>query len=214
MFVLEDDAAARRPAPTFADLELADYDGGYADVKIVARSFVDEVAERGSEPARWAFQDAFAAWSCDDGVEEAMAAAATYPEDERERKLHDFSGHAVIAAWYLGEAARRDDPYLTHYASSHVSLYVGRAVLAHNRMLFPFHKWFLTELERAPAKPPGLVGDIRGLLATPTAERAKAIVAAVQDLTGIRPTIGESAASFMRRTEWAWRDGPAPFAES
>ena len=214
MLVLEDAEAARRPAPMFADVDLADYDGGYADVKVVARSFIDEVAERGSEPARWAFQDAFAAWSRDESVAAAMARAAAYPEGERAEKLHDFVGHAVISTWYLGEAERRADPYLAQYASSHVVLYAGRAVLAQNRMLFPFHKWFLHELERAPEKPPEMLEGVRRLLGAPTTDAATLLVARVKELTGVDPTIGESAASFMRRTEWAWRDGPAPFGES
>lgn len=214
MFVVEDDAAARGPSPTFADLELADYDGGYADVKIVARSFLSEVAERGSEPARWAFEDAFAPWTRDDGIDAALAAAAAYPERERDGKLRDFVGHSVIAAWYLGEATRRNDPYLTQYASTHVALYAGRAVLAHNRMLFPFHKWFLHQLERAPEKPPRMPDDVRELLGAPAVETAHRIVASVEDATGVHPTIGESAASYLRRTEWAWRAGGAPFADS
>jgi hypothetical protein len=214
MLVLEDGAAARRSTSVFADVDLADYDGGYADVKVVPRSFLDEVAEHGSEPARWAFEDAFTAWSRDDRIEAAIRAAAAYPEGEREQKLRDFVGHSIIAAWYLDEAARRDDPYLTQYASTHVVLYVGRAVLAHNRMLFPFHKWFLHELERAPERPPSFMDGVRALLRESATDAARGLVADVQDLTGVRPTIGEAAASFMRRTEWSWRAGGSAFEDS
>jgi hypothetical protein len=183
-------------------------------VKIVGRSFLDDVADHGSEPARWAFEGAFTAWSCDDTVAPALTAAARYPEHEREVKLRDFISHATIAAWYLDEAARRVDPYLTAYASSRLVLYAGRAVLAVNRLLFPFHKWFLHEVERASEKPPGFLDDVRALLREPTSELAWRIVAGVQELTGLHPTLGESAASFVRRTEWSWRAGGAPLDES
>jgi hypothetical protein len=214
LLVLDDEEVERQPVQNFADAELADYDGGYADVKLVGRGFLAEVAERGSEPARWAFEDAFVAWSHGDGIETELAAAAAYPESERDEKLHDFVAHAAIAPWYLGEARRRDDPYLTQYATSHVVLYAGRAVLAHNRRLFPFHKWFLHELERAPERPPRLLDDVRALLRAPDLETAARLVSDVQDFTGIHPTIGESAASFMRRTEWNWRAGGAPLEDS
>jgi hypothetical protein len=183
-------------------------------VKLVAYSFLAEVAESGSEPARWAFQDAFAVWSRDDAIDGALAAAAAYPAAERDQKLRDFVAHAAIAGWYLGEAQKREDPYLTQYATSHLVLYAGRAVLAHNRMLFPFHKWFLHEVERAPERPERLLDQVYELLRSPTSAAASQLVADVQDFTGIHPTMGENAASFMRRTEWSWRAGGAPFEES
>jgi nucleotidyltransferase-like protein len=214
MLVLDDAEAARRESATFADASLADYEHGYADVKIVSRSFLDDVAARGSEPARWAFQDAFVVWSRDDGIGTALAAAAAYPEHERDDKLRDFVAHAGIAAWYLDEATRHDDPYLRSYATSRLVLYAGRAVLALNRMLYPFHKWFLHELERAPAKPPGFVDDVRALLQEPAPAPARRMVDAVQEITGLHPTLSESAASFIRRTEWSWRLGGAPLDES
>jgi Nucleotidyltransferase domain len=214
MLVLEDGELERRPALTFGDADVADYDGGYADVKLVARSFLDEVAERGSEPARWAFEDAFVVWSCDDGIEAALAAACAYPEAGVEQRLLDFVSHAAIAAWYVGEGVKRGDPYLTQYAAWHAVLYAGRAVLAHNRRLFPFHKWFMHALERAPERPARLLDDAYALLRAPDLETAKRVAADVQDFTGLHPTISESAASFMRRTEWSWRAGGAPFEDS
>lgn len=213
MLVLDDEAAARMPE-TFFDASAADYDGGYADFKAFGRGFLDEVAERGSEPARWAFEDAIVAWSGDDGVEGAVRAAAAYPETEREQKLRDLVGHAGIAAWYVGEAERRGEPYLTQWSSVQTVLYAGRVVLAHNRCLFPFHKWFLHALEAVPERPPALMADVHELLAAPRRETATRLVEGVQELTGLRPPIGESALSFARRTELAWRTGSAPFAES
>lgn len=213
-FVVDDAEIERRPALTFADRAVADYEGGYADVKLVTPGFMEEVAERGSEPARWAFRDAFAVWSRDDTIDASLAAAAEYPEAEREEKLRDFVAHAAIAAWYLGEAQKREDPYLTQYASSRLVLYAGRAVLAHNRMLFPFHKWFMSELARAPERPERMLDLAHELLHAPAVPVAAQLVSDVQDFTGIHLTIGESAASFVRRTEWSWRAGGAPFDES
>lgn len=211
-FFVVDEVETERVA--FSDREVADYEGGYADVKLVTPGFIAEVAERGSDPARWAFRDAFPVWSRDDEIDAALASAAAYPETERMQKLWDFVAHAAIAAWYLGEAEKRDDPYLPQYAVTHLVLYAGRAVLAYNRMLFPFHKWFMTELERAPERPAGMLELARELLRAPTAAAAAQLVSDVQDFTGVHPTMAENAASFMRRTEWSWRAGGAPFPES
>jgi hypothetical protein len=83
MFVLTEETAAAHAAEgrlTIHDDTLVDYEGVYLDAKVTSISFIEEVAERGSEPARWAFEDAFAAYSRLDGLERLIAAAATYPE--------------------------------------------------------------------------------------------------------------------------------------
>src|SRR3954451_80332 len=51
MLVLDDESAQKRPERTLADTEIAGYEGGYLDVKLVSPSFLADVAERGSEPA-------------------------------------------------------------------------------------------------------------------------------------------------------------------
>ena len=214
LLVLDESALASRPARAFADVELADYEGGYADVKLVSRPFLAEVAERGAEPARWEFADSFVAWSRVDGVGAALAAASRYPEEEREAKIHDFAAHAVIGVWFLREAQKRGNRYLATYGASRTALWAGRAVLAHNRRLFPSHKWFLAELARCPEQPAGLLEAIDGLLAEPAPERGAALVESVHDAVGVHPTIGDGANAFLRRTEWSWRTGGAPFDES
>ena len=217
MLVVADDELARRTAAhqvTFTDLDAGDYEGGYLDGKVISRRFLAEVIERGSEPARWAFADAIVGFSRAPDVEELVRSAGAYPEAQREEKLEAFLGHAMLMTWFHGEAAKRDDRYLVAYASSRVALYAGRAILAHNRLLYPFHKWFTAILERAPLRPPDLLEQIDGVLADPTATRAEALTASVADVVGIELTIGEAASRFTELTEWSWRYGPPPLDES
>ena len=217
MLVVSADELARRTAAhqvTFTDLEAGDYEGGYLDGKFISRDFLAEVIERGSEPARWAFADAIVAFSRAPDIEELVRSAGTYPEAQREQKLRDFLGHAMLMTWFHREAAKRDDRYLAAYASSRLALYGGRAILAHNRMLYPFHKWFLTMLERAPLRPPDLLEQIRALLDDPNPARAEVLAAAVSDAVGIELTIAEAASRFTEQTEWSWRHGPPPLDES
>ena len=117
-----------------------------------------------------------------------------------------------LMTWFHSEAAKREDRYLAAYASSRLSLYAGRAILAFNRMLYPSHKWFTAMLERAPLRPPDLLEQIRALLDEPTVARAEALTAAVTDVVGIQTTIGEAASRFTEQNEWSWRYGP-PFID-
>ena len=217
MLVVADDELTRRTAAhqvTFTELAAGDYEGGYLDGKYISRGFLAEVVERGSEPARWAFADAIVGFARAPDVEELVRSAGVYPEAQRDEKLRDFLGHAVLMTWFHREAARRDDRYLDAYASSRLALYAGRAILAHNRMLYPFHKWFMSMVERAPLRPPDLLEQIRALLDDPTAARAEALTAAVSDVTGIELTIEEAASRFTEQTEWSWRYGRPPLDES
>jgi predicted nucleotidyltransferase len=217
MLVVADEELRRRTTThevTFSDLDAGDYEGGYLDGKYISRDFLADVIERGSEPARWAFADAIVCFARAPDVEELVRSAGTYPEAGRDEKLRNFLGHARLMTWFHQEAAKRDDRYLAAYASSRLALYAGRAILAHNRMLYPFHKWFTTMLERAPLRPPDLLDQIRGLLDDPTAARADALNAAVSEVVGIELTIEEAASRFTEQTEWSWRHGRPPLDES
>src|SRR5512139_1781928 len=50
-------------ALTYYATDLCDYPGGYVDGKIVNVAFLDEVADRGSEPARSAFENVIVSYS-------------------------------------------------------------------------------------------------------------------------------------------------------
>jgi len=140
MLVMPDEVVeerSRQDRLTIFDETMADYEGGYLDGKVIALGFIDEVAAHGSEPARWAFEDAFVAFSRVEELPERIAAAATYPEHECDEKLCDFVSHVMLMEWYMGEADKRLDRYLATFAGSRLALYAGRTALALNRMLYP-----------------------------------------------------------------------------
>ena len=184
------------------------------DGKAISRAFVAEVAERGSEPARWAFTDAIVAFAREPGLEELVRSAGRYPEAERDEKLRNFVAHALLMRWFHGEAAKRRDPYLAAYASSRLVLYAGRAILAHNRLLYPSHKWFRTMVERAPERPGDLLERMDAALAAPSAEHAELLTSAVVETVGVDVPLAEAASRFTEQSEWGWRRGPAALDES
>jgi predicted nucleotidyltransferase len=217
MLVYSDAAAAARIEQgqlAIFDDTLADYEGGYLDGKVTALSFIDEVASHGSEPARWAFEDAFVAFARVEGLDARIAAAAAYPEHEREEKLRDFVSHVMLMEWFMREADKRQDRYLAVFAGSRLALYAGRVVLAQNRMLYPHHKWFLHQLGLAPSKPDGLLTQIDALLLAPGIETAAELAASVTAFTNLDLTMREAVARFMRRSEWNWRDGLPPLEDA
>lgn len=210
--VVSDRERERRAAAgllTLCSPELATYEHGYVDAKYVSPSFLDAVEQRGSEPARYAFAHAQILMSRDAALAGQLARIATYPVADKPARLQRFQGQLQAWNWYAGQAALRGNEYLSSLAASKLSLFGGRLVLAHNELLYPYHKWFLRVVEQAPDKPAGLVDAMRGLCREPSLGRATAFYELV---SGFRawPTgdIGWGE-HFLRDTELMWLEGQA-----
>ena len=109
--------------------------------------------------------------------------------------------------WFVGEAEKRGDAYLMMHASSQLVLFGGRMILAHNRMLYPFHKWFTTMLRRAPDKPENFLTLMDGLLAEPSKARADAFCECLFNFTEWDIPGEGWGVRFMHDSEWTWRNG-------
>jgi hypothetical protein len=217
MLIATDEEYARR-VPThdfwYINRDLCDYPGGYVEGKILDMSFLRDAADHGSETARAAFVDAFLGYSHLPEVAELLARIPVYQERVHTAKLAAFFGQVCIFKWYVGEAEERQDRYLLTQAVANLALYGGRLILAHNRILFPYHKWFLYDLRRAEQKPDHFVDLLETLVAHPSKEHAQAFydsLAAFRDW-GITPGM-QAAVQFARDTEWNWRDGRPPLQD-
>jgi hypothetical protein len=186
---------------------LCDYPGGYIDGKIIDLAFLTEVAERGSEPARAAFVGTFPAYSRIPGLAALLARIPVYPEAEQAARIRAFWGQIMILNWFIGESEKRNDPYLLAHAVTNLVLFGGRLILAHNKILFPYHKWFMYEIRRAPHKPDNFVALAEDLLAHPGPTRALAVCDSLRTYYGESMDMHEAGARFMWDSEWSWRTG-------
>lgn len=216
MLIATDEEYARRAANRdvqYIDREISDYPGVYVDGKIFDLKFLEDAAERGSEPARSAFIGAFTAFSHIPGLEELMARIPIYQEQEQADKIEAFYSEVMLLTWFIGEAEKRNDLYLMTQAVSNLVLYGGRLILAHNKILFPYHKWFMTELRRAEQKPEGFIEMIEDLLKQPTKAKALAFRDSLINYRdwGIDPQ--RVVVRFMEDNEWRWRTGTPPLVD-
>ncbi len=193
--------------------EFCDYPGGYVDGKIVDLGFLREVAGRGSDPARAAFVGAILAYSRLPEIAGLLERIPVYPEAQHRDRLQSFYAQMLVWQWYAGEAEKRGDRYLLLRSCSELVLFGGRLILAHNRLLYPYHKWFMQELERAPEKPAGLLAIARELLASPGKGAADRFVQCILDFADWEKPAEGWPGRFMEDTEWAWRRGAAPLGD-
>ena len=216
MLIATDEEYARRQpdrALTFYATDLCDYPGGYVDGKIANVAFLEEVADRGSEPARSAFENVIVAYSQVPQLADLLRRITTYPEAGHAEKIRSFYAQLLAMQWFVGEAEKRDNRYLMMHVVSELVLFGGRLILAHNRLLYPYHKWFLRRLQDAPQKPADLMQLIDQLLSEPTKANADRFCEAILNFTAWPAPPEGWPARFMEDTEWAWRYGKAAIAD-
>ena len=162
---------------TFVRHDLCTYEGGYVDGKYASLSFIRSVSEKGSEPARWAFQGAKVLFSRNlpegyPDLEQEIGAVVRYPVEEKQERIVRFRTQVELWRWFCTEARRggNDNRYLLNVAVGKLALFGGRLILAENEVLYPYHKWFLRVLGSVREKPEGLVDKIDEMLREPSQE--------------------------------------------
>lgn len=194
----------------FFNMELTTYEGGYVDGKYSTHTFVGQVIEKGSEPARFAFAGSRLLFSKIDGFEEDIRKAAQYPLADKAENIKRFYAQFEAWHWYCSEAIRLKNQYLLGTSVSKFVLFSGRLILLHNELLYPYHKWFLKVLEDAKDKPAGLMKTIQALNEAPTTENVETLYEIIRDF---RPWIeGDFSwpTRFMLDSELNWMDGQTP----
>lgn len=196
----------------FLDTDLCTYPNGYVDGKYLGESLLRSIAERGSEPARFAFKDAQVLFSRIDGLEELVRDIPRYPVDGKDERVQRFYAQFETWHWYTHEGIRWQNRNLLGTAVSKLVLFGGRLILAHNEILYPFHKWFLRVLASAPDKPGDLMERIAAIYDDPNEDNLRAFYGCV---AFHRPWAADMnwPVRFVLDTELAWEDGRTPVDE-
>jgi len=190
---------------------LCTYDG-YIDGKYVDLEFLRRVAERGSEPARYAYEGARILFSREPAVASLLAAIVRYPTEGRQERIERFAAQLLAWRWYFSEGVRQDSAYLRTLAVQKLVLFGCRIVLAENELLYPYHKWMLRVTASARRQPEAFATAIDGLLAGATWEAVDGYVRRALAFAGIDFARADAAwpTTFMKDSEQTWlRHEPA-----
>lgn len=185
---------------------LCTYPEGYIDGKYADVDFLRLVAERGSDPARYAFKDARILFSRVDGLEGILADIVRYPVEQKQARIDRFVAQLLAWRWYHSEALRQQNQYLVFLSLHKLVLFGGRLVLTANEMLYPYHKWLLREVATAPRRPAGWSAAIEQLLTAATPDRVNEYCQRVLDFLGVAEPAANAIwpTQFMRDTELRW----------
>ena len=190
--------------------EFATYEGGGVDAKYVDRSYLEHAAKDANEATRNAFAGARVVWPDNTDLQPLVDEIGTYPEAGVDDRIARFVAQLETARWFITQADKRSNAYLASWTATRGALFACRIILAHNRILYPFHKWVLRALEDAPDKPAGLADAIDRAIRNPCGETVDPMCELVLSFRDWPQPPGNWGATFMRDTEQAWmRHEPA-----
>ncbi len=201
----------RDMALQYVNVELCTYPG-YIDGKYVDLDFLRLVAERGSDPARFAFKDSRILFSRIPDLESVLADVVRFPVDQRRARAERFVAQLMGWRWYYREGGRHDNGYLRMLALQKLVLFGCRIVLNENELLYPFHKWLLRVVADAPRQPADFAGSIERLLTGNSSARVEAYCDDVVRFAGVDQAAADAAwpSWFMADTELSWMTHEAP----
>lgn len=185
---------------------LCTYEKGYIDGKYVDMEFLRLVAARGSDPARYAYQDSRILFSRIDGLEGVLAEIIRFPVEQKKERLDRFAAQLLAWRWYYREGLRQQNQYLVILALQKLVLFGCRVVLTENEILFPYHKWMLRVVATAARQPPGLLAAIDGLLANHSWDQVNEFCLGLLAFAGIDAAAADAVwpTRFMKDTELKW----------
>lgn len=194
----------------FSLWDICDYEGGYVDCKVVSLASLQEIAHKGSDPARYAFQDAIVLHAASPELPPLLAKVTEFQRSQKETRQRRFLSQLLAWKWYMGQAEEKDDKYLKYLATQKIVLFSCRAVLNHNERLYPYHKWLLAEVAKVATKPEGFEAAIAELLDAPSSSSATRISEMVFGFIGVEEKQIDWPNQFLTDSEMNWVEHEAP----
>ena len=199
---------------SFTTHDVATYEGGYVDVKVVSPTVLRAAAERADEPTRAAFVGARTAWSRLDDLDAMVAAIPHLEHDEWDRRRDSAVAQMrLYSAYFVPQGAALGDRYLLTWAALHQATAAGRALLAHHRTLFQGPKYLRSTVAALPDVTEETLRLFDRLVREPTVEASTELLVAVETIVRAPLAPERTLGRYVADTElaWLWR-APAPEA--
>lgn len=189
------------------------YEGGYFDIKYKTKEMLCETAERGSEPARNAFNKAQVLFSSDGEIGEIVSRISAYPENEIAEKIACFQANLFLNYGYFLNCVGEDNVYMRAHLAQEIVFSVYRLILIENRVLFPCNRRLEETVRACPDRPSDILDMGSRFLKESTRENADAFVGAFRSHTALTLTddVSLNCSNYVKFYEEWWRNENAPF---
>ncbi|MBN2738027.1 MAG: nucleotidyltransferase domain-containing protein [Spirochaetales bacterium] len=194
----------------FSIWDICNYENGYVDCKLVDLGLMKKIAEKGSDPSRYAFKDNQILYSRLDGLGALLTEIDRFPIEKQEERRKRFASQLLAWKWYYSEGVKKKNSYLIFLAIQKIVLFSSRIVLNENALLYPYHKWLLRVLDGAGKKPDHLLKKIDELFGENTIEMVNAYCLCILDFIGFTEKSVDWPNYFLKDSEQNWIDHEAP----
>ena len=188
----------------FSLWDICDYKGGYIDCKVVDLHFLEKVAARGSDPARYAFMHNKILFSRIENLNEILTNISKYPVNEVDERRKRFASQLLAWKWYYSEAVKKGNKYLVFLSIQKIVLFGCRIILNENELLFPYHKWMLKVVEKSRRKPLRLMEKINLLLENHSLEKVNEFCEEILKFINYNDKSVDWPNYFLRDSEQNW----------
>lgn len=176
MVVLTDEAYAERERMN-ATTETVDgyctYEGGYFDIKYMTKSYLKELAEKGSEPARSGFESAKILFSHDSEIETIIPKIPVFQKAEQEEKLISFYSDFWLNYYYFLKSCNPNG-YMKMRTIAEIIYAIYRILLQEYEILFECNRRLEEQVADISDKTAELVAIAHKLESSQTMEDADA----------------------------------------
>jgi len=199
------DEARLASALSYTVTDVATYEGGYVDVKVIGPRWLDAAAEHADEPTRASLLDARVEWSRLAQLDERLAAITAPRDDAWWENL--VTSHAatyrLYGSYFLRQGIALGDAFLTSTATSQFVQAIGRALLATNRIFYAGPKYLFSSLCQVEGGE-SLVRELEALLRIPSVDRATSIMTTVEPIVRANLAPEATLSRFIEDHELAW----------
>lgn len=115
------------------------YEGGYFDVKYMTKQFLNDAAQKGSEPARNAFVKARVLFTKDQEIPEIVSHIPIFQVAEKDEKMLSFYSDFWLNYYYFLKSCPIDG-YMKLHVVNEIIYSIYRMVLQENEILFPSNR--------------------------------------------------------------------------
>lgn len=182
----------------------------FCDMKYISLSYLDKVIKYGNEPSRFAFDGVIMSYSKIENLDKKLIEVSKYPVGKKQSNIDRFYAQLKTWHWYCAEAVKKENKYLLSHSVNKLILFAGRLILAHNEILYPYHKWFLHELEKVDDKPSNMMAMIETILESPAIEDIDLFYETIADYKTWYKGDVPSPNMFIVDSELAWMQDRTP----
>ena len=174
------------------------------DGRIIGKRCLEDAVMHASEPTRATLAYAYTEFSHDPEIDVLIKKIGVYPEWDFERRIKAFYSHVRHFRYIAEHGSQLGNEYLVKTSIAQLVFFAARVVLAHNRVLYPCHKYMFAALGTCESMPDGFIDMSHDLLNRMELQAAIRYYDAVAAYFAEYDLPDQERIGLILENEWSW----------